>query len=77
MKARDNPQSIPRPHNLDAEKQVLGAILVSEPIFPEVLGIMRREDFYHSGHQKIFAACWSMKTRRFNWSKRDTTARKV
>ncbi len=36
MSARHNP--IPPPHNLDAEKQVLGAILI-DPVLPDVLGI--------------------------------------
>lgn len=44
------------PHNDDAERAVLGAILLSANAFSEVIEILRKDDFYKSGHQVIFNA---------------------
>jgi uncharacterized protein YqeY len=46
------------PHNLDAERAVLGAVFI-DPQFaiPEVLKNMAPDDFYRSTHRKIFDAC--------------------
>ena len=44
------------PHNDDAERAVLGAILLSTTAFSEVTEVLRKEDFYKAGHQVIFDA---------------------
>jgi len=44
------------PHNDDAERAVLGAILLSANAFSEVTEVLRKEDFYKPGHQVIFDA---------------------
>jgi len=44
------------PHNDDAERAVLGAILLSATAFSEVTEVLRKEDFYKAGHQVIFDA---------------------
>ena len=44
------------PHNDDAERAVLGAVLLSTTAFSEVTEVLRKEDFYKSGHQMLFDA---------------------
>jgi replicative DNA helicase len=48
------------PHNLDAEKSVLGAILLDNLSLGSVIEIMEVEDFYGDAHKKIFAAMVAM-----------------
>lgn len=43
------------PHSLDAERSVLGAILVHNPALQE-LGVLRPEHFFRKEHQDIFRA---------------------
>ena len=49
-------QSLERtlPHNIDAEKSVLGAILVNNENYYRVLENLKAEDFYLDGHRVIF-----------------------
>ena len=49
-------QSLERtlPHNIDAEKSVLGAILVNNENYYRVLEILRAEDLYLDAHRVIF-----------------------
>ena len=42
------------PQNQEAERCVLGAMLRDNRTIDEVLQIIRKEDFYTDGHQKIF-----------------------
>lgn len=44
------------PQDIEAEKSLLGAILLSDEAFPSVLEKIKAEDFYEDRHQKIFAA---------------------
>jgi replicative DNA helicase len=44
------------PHNDDAERAVLGAILLSSDAFNEVIENLRKEDFYSPSHQALFDA---------------------
>ena len=44
------------PQDLGAEKSLLGAILISDSIFPEILEILKPEDFYEARHAHIFKA---------------------
>ncbi len=44
------------PHNLDAEKSVLGAILVNNNALPRAQELVKPEDFFRRGHQLLFAA---------------------
>jgi len=44
------------PHNLDAERGVLGSMLLSAEAQLEVMSILTSEDFYRPSHQVIFAA---------------------
>lgn len=44
------------PHDLDAERSVVGALLVSEPAYSAVAGVVSAEDFYSETHRVIFDA---------------------
>ncbi|MBP6818329.1 MAG: AAA family ATPase [Ferrovibrio sp.] len=50
------PSSENLPHNLDAEQELLGAILVNNEAFERVQGIVRVEDFHSEAHRRIFHA---------------------
>ena len=42
------------PQDLNAEKSLLGAILLDDSSFPEILEIVKPQDFYDQKHAKIF-----------------------
>ena len=44
------------PQDTEAEKSLLGAILISDEAFPNVLERVKANDFYEDRHQKIYAA---------------------
>jgi replicative DNA helicase len=44
------------PHSLEAERAVLGAILLEKESLPKAIELLKPADFYKEGHRKIFAA---------------------
>lgn len=48
----DNNQPIP--HSVDAEKSVLGSVLLSSPAAEKAMDLLRAEDFYSAAHRDIF-----------------------
>lgn len=44
------------PHNLDAERAVLGSILLDPSVEGDVAQVLRAEDFHHEAHRKIYEA---------------------
>jgi replicative DNA helicase len=48
------------PQNLDAEKSLLGAILISESSLPDVTEIVKPQDFYDERNRHIYGAMWSL-----------------
>lgn len=42
------------PHNLEAERSVLGAIMVNHAVYEVVAGIVTAADFYRRGHRLVF-----------------------
>ncbi len=44
------------PQDIDAEKSLLGAIMISDKVLPDVLTILKSSDFYDTKHQLIFGA---------------------
>ena len=44
------------PQNLDAERSLLGGILLDNAGFSEVVEIVKSEDFYRDAHRKVFEA---------------------
>lgn len=43
------------PHNLDAEKAVLGAILLKSELYLEIADLVTARDFFRDAHRRIFA----------------------
>lgn len=58
-----SPDKLP-PQNLDAEKSLLGAILVDRESVNKVADYLRAQDFYHRGHQMIYEAIVTLFERR-------------
>jgi len=48
------------PQDIEAEKSLLGAILISESPLPDVVEIIKPADFYDDRHQHIFEAMWTL-----------------
>jgi replicative DNA helicase len=44
----------PMPHSIEAEQQLLGAILTNNDVFDRVSGLLRRDHFYDPVHARIF-----------------------
>jgi replicative DNA helicase len=44
------------PHNLDAERSVLGAALVDTSAWPKIAAVLCDKDFFRDAHQRIFRA---------------------
>ena len=53
MPSETAPDRIP-PQNLEAEKSLLGALLLDDTAFPNVLEQLKPEDFYDPRHADIF-----------------------
>jgi replicative DNA helicase len=51
------------PSNLEAERSILGAILLDEKAIFSVLDTLRKEDFYLEGHRKIYEKMSELSTR--------------
>ena len=48
------------PHNEEAERSVLGAIMLSRDVLSEVLEEVTADDFYNESHREIFRAIWEL-----------------
>jgi len=48
------------PQNIDAEKSLLGAVLISENTIADVTEVVKPEDFYDARHKLIYDAMWSL-----------------
>ena len=48
------------PQDIVAEKSLLGAIMLSDGVLPEILTILKPRDFYDERHQTIFAAMMNL-----------------
>lgn len=44
------------PQDVEAEKSLLGALMLSDEVLPEILTILKAEDFYEPRHQIIYQA---------------------
>jgi replicative DNA helicase len=58
----DAPDRLP-PQNLDAEKSVLGSILLANDVIDDVLDVLRAEHFYNDANREIFATLVAMNER--------------
>ncbi|MEO5742763.1 MAG: replicative DNA helicase [Vicinamibacterales bacterium] len=52
------------PANLEAERSILGAVLLHEEILGEVAAIVTDADFFRDGHRRIFRAMLELQSRR-------------
>ena len=57
-KKRNRPRMMP--NNLEAERAVLGAILIDDMTANAVIGRLKSEDFYSESNAKIFEAMTSL-----------------
>lgn len=48
------------PHNLEAERALLGSILLNADVLPSVIEILRPVDFYNKHHSEIFTSVISL-----------------
>lgn len=48
------------PHNEEAERSVLGAVMLNKDILSEVLEEVSADDFYNESHREIFRAIWEL-----------------
>ena len=59
-KIDNSPQNLELPHDLEAERALLGSILVSgshsREVLDDLVGILKTEYFFDLNHQKVFAA---------------------
>ena len=44
------------PQDVQAEKSLLGAIMIQDGVLPEILTILKPQDFYEKRHEVIFEA---------------------
>lgn len=58
----DSPLRVP-PNNEDAERSVLGAILLDNAVLDELSGQLRPDDFYREGHRHILRAMLALHQR--------------
>ena len=55
----DLPGKVP-PQSLEAERAVLGCVLIEPSILPRAIELVQPDDFYKEGHRKVFAAMVSL-----------------
>ena len=48
------------PHNEEAERSVLGAVMLNKDVLSEVLEEVSADDFYNESHREIFKAIWEL-----------------
>lgn len=58
------PKEMMPPQSLEAERSLLGAVLLDQEALPRVLDRLKAEDFYDDRHREIFAACESLYEKR-------------
>jgi predicted P-loop ATPase len=65
VSAQDRVVSLKRPrrdppHSIEAEQSVLGALMLNNGIWSDVVGLIRADDFYRPDHQLVFSAITEM-----------------
>jgi len=66
MSAAETTARIP-PHNLDAERAILGSMMLSKDIQIEAAGALTCDDFYSTRHQTIFEAMQALSARNIDY----------
>ena len=49
-------ETVPPPHNLEAEEMLLAALMAAPTYTAEAATLVREDDFYREGHRRIYAA---------------------
>ena len=62
MEAESVPANLP-PQNLEAERSLLGGVLLDNAVLDQVVDTVRPEDFYRDAHRKIFECMLEMAER--------------
>jgi replicative DNA helicase len=57
-------QNYTPPHSLEAEKSVLGSLLVDKEAIVKISDFLRQEDFYHDAHKIIYQAIFDLYDKR-------------
>ena len=52
------------PQQIDAERSVLGAVMISDDQFEKVIGLVSKDDFYEHRHRLIFESMLSLQAQR-------------
>ncbi|HYX43077.1 MAG TPA: DnaB-like helicase N-terminal domain-containing protein, partial [Pyrinomonadaceae bacterium] len=60
---RDQMLERPLPHSADAERAILGAVILDNNLVNQAIELMRPDDFYNRAHQLIFRAMLSLSER--------------
>lgn len=63
MSDRRDPSDRTIPHNLEAEKAVLGAILINNDLMASALMLLKADDFFRDAHRRIFRTMMSLATK--------------
>ena len=56
------------PHDLDAEKSVLGAVLINNQAFNQAAEVVDAADFYRDAHRRIFEKMVGLTDRAVRWT---------
>lgn len=48
------------PHSEDAERSCLGAAMLNNEVLPDVLEVVKADDFYNESHKEIYNAIWDL-----------------
>jgi len=54
--AKELPEKVP-PHSIEAEKSLLGCLMLDKNAVIKVIDFIKPADFYHTHHQEIYQAC--------------------
>ena len=55
--AGEDAETTPAPFSIEAEQQLLGALLTNNDVFDSVTRLVRGEHFYDPVHRRIFELC--------------------
>src|SRR5438045_8507148 len=60
---RDQMLERPLPHSADAERAILGAVILDNNLINQAIELMRPDDFYQRAHQLVFRAMIALSER--------------
>lgn len=60
---QDDPIPLELPNNIDAEKSVIGSLLIENKGYDQIASTLATKDFFRDAHRKIYAACSTLMER--------------